>query len=52
MNWFLLNWLLPLIPEEYKQVFIPYRLTANPKMTFLQVFEWFYDQHDVAVKKK
>ena len=45
MNRALADRSLSLIPEEYKSSFIAQQLTSNPKMTFLQIFEWFYDQY-------
>ena len=45
MNRALVDRLLLLIPEQYKRAFILQQLTSNPKMIFLQVFEWFCDQY-------
>ena len=50
MNRALVDRLLSLIPVECEQAFIA--LTFNPKMTFLPVFEWFYDQHGVAMEEE
>ena len=51
MNRALADRFLSLIPEEYKRSFIAQHLTSNPKMTFLQVCEWFYDQYGLATEK-
>ena len=32
--------------------FIAHQLTSNPKMTFLQVFEWCYDQYVIAATEE
>ena len=50
MNRALVDRLLSLILVECKRAFIA--LTVNPKMSFLPVFEWFYDQHGVAMEEE
>ena len=52
MNRALADRFLSLIPEEDKRSFTAQHLTSNPKMTFLQVFEWFYDQYGLATEEK
>ena len=52
MNHALADRFLSLISGEYKRSFLAQQLTSNPKMTFLEVFEWFYNQYCVAMKEE
>ena len=52
MNRALADRLLSLLQEEYKLSFIAQQLTQNPKMTFLEVFKWFYNQYGIATEEE
>ena len=52
MNRALADRLLSLLPEEYKGSFIAQQSTKNPKMTFLEVFKWFYNQYGIATEEE
>ena len=41
-----------LASEEYKRSFIAQQLTANLKMTSLQLFNWFYDQRGIIATEE
>ena len=52
MNRALVDRCSSLIPEEYKHSFIAQQLASNPQLTFLQVYEWFYDQYRLATEEE
>ena len=43
---------LSLLPAEYQWSFKNQQLTANPKLTFLQVFDWFYSQYGISTEEE
>ena len=48
----LVNRFLSLLPEAYQRSFKSQQLTANPKLTFLQVFDWFYSQYGISTEEE
>ena len=42
---------LKLIPESNRNAYIDGHLTANPKMTFRQVFDYFWEQFGIATEE-